>query len=152
MFALVPDSILSILWAIGCPTSMLAPGIALSRSLTSAKNSSRLLSDSSNGTSSSEVFSPKKCSASSARPVLHATEVTSGIPRSIFCASIPIFSDSSSDTPGGNEILTVSAPSLKAGRNELPVVVNRITEIKKINAVNPITILLLPSVKSSDLR
>jgi len=39
-------------------------------------------------------------------------------------------------------MFTVRAPSLKAGRNELPVVVNRNTEITKISAVIPISILL----------
>ena len=104
----------------GCPISMFAPLISPNLARTAARNSSRLRSPSSKGASISDVFTPKACSSSSARPVFLATVRTSGNSSNICSASNPILFDSSNDMPGIVLTLTVSEPSLNGGRKLRP--------------------------------
>ena len=120
ILAFVPDSIASIRWLIGWPISIFAPVIVPSFSRTSAMSSLRERSFSSNGASISEVFTPRACSSSSARPVLRATVCISGIVNSNISARCPILLLSSREIPGSEDILMVNEPSLKGGKKERP--------------------------------
>ena len=122
MLAFVPESMASIRCEMGWPTSTVSPFRSPSRWRTSARNSSRERLSSTNGASSSDAFTPRACSSSSARPVLRATVCISGISRRISSTIRPMRSDSSSDTPGIVATLMVSEPSLKGGRKLLPKV------------------------------
>ena len=120
MLAFVPDSMASMRCEMGWPISTSAPLSVDSFCRTSATNSSRLRSDSSNGASSSEVLTPRACSSSSARPVLRATVFISGIVMSRRSARLPMESDSASEMPGTLLTLMVNDPSLNDGRKLLP--------------------------------
>ena len=120
MLAFVPDSMASMRWLMGWPISILAPVMVPSFSRTSATSSLRERSFSSNGASISEVFTPKACSSSSARPVFRATVCISGILSRSISARCPILSLSSREIPGSEEMLMVNEPSLNGGRKERP--------------------------------
>ena len=120
IFARVPESIWSILWEIGWPMVTLASLICESFSLTSSKNSSRLLSSKRKGTSISDELTPCACSSNSARPVLRVVEITSGILNRASSTLLPILLLSSSDSPGNETAAMVSAPSLNSGKKLLP--------------------------------
>ena len=122
ILALVPLSIASIRWLMGCPISIFAPVMVPNFSSTSAISSVRERSFSSNGASISDTFTPKACSSSSARPVLRATVCISGMDSRSSSARCPILSLSSSEIPGNELMLIVNDPSLNGGRNERPKV------------------------------
>ena len=139
--ALVPESIASIRCEIGCPISILTPGMAESFVLISARTSDLDLLSSSKGASISETLTPRACSSSSARPVLRATVLISGTDRRMFSAILPTLSDSSSETPGKVLTLMVKEPSLKAGRKLLPRVQNTAIAAASRTATPPKTVL-----------
>ena len=121
MLALVPESMASMRWLMGDPTSMFTPGMACSFSLMSATTSSFERPSRAKGASISEVLTPRACSSSSARPVLRPTTSISGMVISALSAMVPMRSDSSIDTPGRVLTLMVNEPSLKDGKKLLPM-------------------------------
>ena len=131
MLAFVPESIASILCEIGPPISMFTPGSTASFCRTSSVSSLRVFLPSSNGHSNSELFTPKACSSSSARPVLRPTVLISGMLSRSFSAVRPIRSDSSRDIPGTVLTEIVNEPSLNAGKKLPPRVKNMTTAATK---------------------
>ncbi|MBA7580000.1 hypothetical protein ES708_21886 [subsurface metagenome] len=102
----------------------------------SRRNSSLERSFNSKGTSISETFTSKVCSANSARPVLREVVITSGIVSKTFSASFPILSDSSKETPGMVAIFIVREPSLNGGKKLRPKLRIRTKEkVKRTNAM-----------------
>ena len=142
MLALVPESMASIRWLIGWPSSILAPESVLSLSRTSCIISSFERSFNSYGASISLPFTPRECSSNSARPVLRATVWISGMESKSSSARRPSLSDSSSDTPGMEVMLIVKEPSLNEGRNERPNVKKPTNAPTKSTPVLPNTIAL----------
>ena len=120
ILARVPDSMASMRWVIGAPTSTIIPGTSCSLCLTSSSTSSFERSPSTNGASISDTFTPRACSSSSARPVFLPTVFISGIVSSSFSTRCPMRSDSSSDTPGSVLTFIVNEPSLNGGRKLRP--------------------------------
>lgn len=110
MLACVPESMASMRCEMGCPISTFTPGRVLSLARISASTSSFDRLPSSNGASISEVFTPKACSSSSARPVLRATVWISGTESSSSSVRRPMASDSSSEMPGSVLTLMVNDP------------------------------------------
>lgn len=106
---------------IGWPISTLMPLTWERRSRTSAMNSARERSSSTNGASISEAFTPRACSSSSARPVLRATVWISGTVSRISSTVRPIRSLSGKEIPGWVAMLMVSEPSLNPGRKLRPI-------------------------------
>ena len=122
---------------------MLTPGISSKRLRISAITSSFERSERTKGASISELFTPRACSSSSARPVFLATVFISGIWRRIFSTLPPILSDSSRDIPGIVLTFIVNDPSLNGGKKLLPRL-KKTTKARTSNApVMEITTLFL---------
>lgn len=151
MLALVPESMASMRWLMGCPISMFAPVMPPSFSRTSAINSWRERSFNSKGASSSDTFTPKACSSSSARPVFRATVCISGICNNNSSALRPMRSLSSSETPGSVLRLIVNEPSLKEGRKLCPSVKKHPSAMRNKATVLPSVTRLCFSTHTSDV-
>ena len=146
ILALDPDNIALIRCVIGAPISIFTPGITFIFSRISVRTSSFERLSSINGASISEVFTPKACSSSSARPVFRPTVCTSGTERSISSAIRPILSDSSREIPGKVLMLTVNEPSLKGGRKLRPKEAIITNETIKMTPIAPKTTFLWHNV------
>ena len=151
ILARVPDSIASIRWVIGAPTSTFMPGMASSLWRTSANTSSLLRSVRVNGASISVSLTPKACSSSSARPVFLPTVFISGIDSNCFSTLLPMRSDSARDMPGNVLTLMVNEPSLNGGRKLRPNEANTTNATTNNAAAEPNTTLRLLIAHSNAL-
>ena len=149
MPACVPLNMASIRWLMGCPISMFAPDMTDSLCRTSSKTSVWLRSSSSNGASISDTFTPRACSSSSARPVLRATVLISGMESNSSSACRPILSDSSKEIPGRELIFMVNEPSLNGGKKLRPNVRKLPKAATKSVSVVPSTIFLCDKAQDS---
>ena len=130
-------------WLMGEPTSMFTPGISDSLWRMSARSSSFERSLSSYGASISEVFTPRACSSSSARPVFLPTTFISGTESNSSSALRPILSDSSREMPGKVLTFMVKEPSLNGGRKLLPRLANTAMAATRATHVEATTAILL---------
>ena len=145
----VPDSMASIRCDMGCPISMFTPGMTESLLRISFITCSLLRSERVNGASISEVFTPRACSSSSARPVLRATLFISGTVSSISSANFPVLSLSSNDSPGNALMFIVKEPSLNVGRKLRPIVKRAAMEMIKSAAES---VIMVPAWFSAHVR
>ena len=149
MLACVPLSMASMRWLMGWPISILAPVMTESLWRTSSNSSLCERSLSSKGASSSDTFTPKACSSSSARPVFRATVCISGMESRISSACRPILSDSSSEMPGKELTFIVNEPSLNAGKKLCPNVKKHPNATRKRASVLPTTVRLCANAHSN---
>ena len=105
---------------IGWPIVTLVPGSSETFCRSSSSTASRGRSFISSRTSISADSTPCTCSSNSARPVRRAVEVTSGTLSISRSRALPSALESARLVPGIVTALTVKAPSLNSGRNDLP--------------------------------
>lgn len=120
MFALVPESMWSMRWPMGCPMVRFAPETVPSRSPHLRHELGTGSFSKTNGASISAEFTPCACSSSSARPVRRVVTWISGTFSSSSSSRLPILLLSSNEMPGKLTAEMTSEPSLNSGKKLRP--------------------------------